>query len=84
MEIPSGGVVANCLGVHGREIQDNMELAHSNEHNYQLELHAYQTTFPHFKYEPPSFVYVEIGISSKVPTTPSMVQPVTITNQLVH
>ncbi len=61
-----------------------MELAHSDEHNYQLELHAYQTTFPHFKYEPPSFVYVEIGISSKVPTTPSMVQPVTITNQLVH
>jgi hypothetical protein len=46
-----------------------MELAHFDEHSYQLELHAYQIVFPEFKYKPPNFVYVEIGISNKVPTT---------------
>jgi hypothetical protein len=43
-----------------------MELAHFDEQNYQLELHAYRTTFPDFKYEPPSFVFVEIGTTSRV------------------
>jgi hypothetical protein len=59
-----------------------MELAHFNEQSYQLELHAYQTAFPYFKYEPPSFVFVEIGTNSKVPTMPSMVQPITITKPI--
>jgi hypothetical protein len=53
-----------------------MELAYSDEQNYQLELYAYRTSFPNFKYKPPSFMFVEIGISSKVLVTPSMVQPV--------
>ncbi len=58
-------------------IQDNMELACSDEQNYQLELHAYQIVFPDFKYKPPSFVYVEIGTNSKVLISPPMVQCVT-------
>ncbi len=59
------------------QIPDSMELVCSNEQNYQLELQAYQIVFLDFKYEPLSFVSVEIGTSNKVPTTPSMVQPVT-------
>jgi hypothetical protein len=55
-----------------------MELAHSNEQSYQLELHAYRTIFLDFKYKPPRIIFVEIGISNKVPTTPSMVQPIAI------
>jgi len=51
------------------QIQKNMELAHSGEHVYQLELQVYQTTFPNFKYEPPSFVSMKIGTSSKTMTT---------------
>jgi hypothetical protein len=54
-----------------------MELAHSDEQSYQLELHAYQTTFPNFKYEPPNFVFVEIGTNNKVLVMPFMVQLVT-------
>ncbi len=54
-----------------------MELVHSNEQNYQLELQAYQIDFPNFKYKPPSFIFVEIGTSSRVPTTPFVVQPFT-------
>ncbi len=50
-----------------------MELARSDEQSYQFELHAYQIGFPNFKYEPPSFIFVEIGISIKVPTTPYVV-----------
>jgi hypothetical protein len=50
-----------------------MELAHFNEHSYQLELQAYQTAFHDFKYEPLSFVSMEIGTSSKVPITPYVV-----------
>jgi hypothetical protein len=37
-----------------------MELVRSHEQNYQLELYAYRTTFLDFKYEPPSFVFVEL------------------------
>jgi hypothetical protein len=58
------------------QIQDNMELVCSDEQSYQLELQAYQIIFPDSKYEPLSFVSVEIGTSIKVPATPSMVQPV--------
>jgi len=54
-----------------------MELAHSNEQSYQLELQAYQIIFPNFKHELSSFVSVEIGTSSKVPITPFVVQHVT-------
>jgi hypothetical protein len=42
------------------QIQESMELTHSNKHGYQLELQAYQTSFPNFKYEPPNFIYVEL------------------------
>jgi hypothetical protein len=51
-----------------------MELAHFDEQSYQLKRQAYQIVFPNFKYEPSSFVFVEIGTSSRVPTTPFMVQ----------
>jgi hypothetical protein len=54
-----------------------MELAHFDEQSYLLKLQAYQTVFHDFKYEPPSFVFMEIGTSSKVPTTPFVVQPIT-------
>jgi hypothetical protein len=54
-----------------------MELAHFNEQSYQFELQAYKIAFPYFKYKPLSFVFVEIGTNSKVPTLPSMVQLVT-------
>jgi hypothetical protein len=54
-----------------------MELVRSNEQSYILGLQAYQTTFPDFKYEPPSFVSVEIRINSKVLATPFVVQLVT-------
>ncbi len=39
----------------------------------------YRITFPDFKYEPPSFVFLEIGISSKALATPFMVQLVVMT-----
>jgi hypothetical protein len=39
----------------------------------------YQTAFLDFKYEQPSFIYVEIGTSSRTLVTPSMVQPVATT-----
>ncbi len=39
----------------------------------------YQIIFLDFKYEPPSFVFVEIGTSSRTPTTPSVVQHVATT-----
>ncbi len=55
------------------QIQDNIELAHSGEQSYQLELQAYQIAFLDFKYKPLSFVFVEIGTSNKVPATWSMV-----------
>jgi hypothetical protein len=42
-----------------------MELARIGEDVYQLELQAYQTTFLDFKYEPTSFVYVEIKTSTR-------------------
>jgi hypothetical protein len=54
-----------------------MELVHSNEQSYQFELQAYQNVVPNFKYEPPSFVFVEIGTSSRIMATPFMVQLVT-------
>jgi hypothetical protein len=58
-----------------------MELAHPNELCYMhIELHAYRTAFPYFKYKPLSFVYVEIGTNRRVPTTRSMALP----NQLPH
>jgi hypothetical protein len=34
-------------------IQNNMELARSNEQSYQLEMHAYRIVFLNFKYDPP-------------------------------
>ncbi len=40
----------------------------------------YQTTFLDFRYEPHNFVYVEIGTSNRIPATPSVVQPIAITN----
>jgi hypothetical protein len=45
----------------------------------QLELHTYQTVLPDFKYDPFSFIFVEIGMSNKVTTTPSLVQLIAIT-----
>jgi len=56
------------------QIQDSMELAHSNEQSYQLKLLAHKTVFPDFKYEPLSFMFVEIGTNNRVPAMPSMVQ----------
>jgi hypothetical protein len=56
-----------------------MELARFNEQGYQLELHTYQTTFLDFKYELPSFVFVEIRTNSRVLATPFVVQPIAIT-----
>jgi hypothetical protein len=50
-----------------------MELAHFDEHNYQLELHAYQIIFPNFKYKPPSFISMEIGTNNKVLSTTFMI-----------
>jgi hypothetical protein len=45
--------------------------------NMAHKLHAYQIVFPNLKYEPPSFISMEVGTSSKTPTTtPSMVQHV--------
>jgi hypothetical protein len=38
-----------------------MELVHFDEQNYQIQLHTYWIVFPNFKYEAPSFVFVEIG-----------------------
>jgi hypothetical protein len=54
-----------------------MELAHSNEQSYQRKLQAYKIAFPNFKYKPMSFMSMEIGTNSRVPTMPSVVQPVT-------
>jgi hypothetical protein len=54
-----------------------MELTCFDEQSYQLELQAYQTAFPDFKYEPPSFVFVEIGTSSKILATSFVVQLIT-------
>jgi hypothetical protein len=51
-----------------------MELACFNEQNYQLELQTYQTTFPNFKYKPPSFIFVETGTRNITPITPIGVQ----------
>jgi hypothetical protein len=51
-----------------------MELVRFDEQSYQLELHAYRITFLDFKYEPLSFVSMEIGTSSRIPTMPFMVQ----------
>jgi hypothetical protein len=56
-----------------------MELTRSDEQSYQLELHAYQIIFLDFKYEPLNFIFVEIGTSSKVLASPSMVRHVVIT-----
>jgi hypothetical protein len=38
---------------------------------YQLELQAYQTTFPNFEYDPPIFVFVEIRTNMKTTTATS-------------
>jgi len=63
-------------------IQDNMELAHFDEQSYQLELHAYQTTFPNFKYKPFNCIFVEIRTNSRVLATPFLVQPIAITKPI--
>jgi hypothetical protein len=59
-----------------------MELAHFDEHAYQLELLAYQTNFLDFKYKPFSFVSMDIGTSSRLLVTPFVVQLVTITKPI--
>ncbi len=64
------------------QIQESMELARSDEQNYQLELRAYWIIFPDFKYEPPSFIFVDIGTSRRAPTTPFVVQHVAITKPI--
>jgi hypothetical protein len=64
-------------GFQEEQIQDSMELACFNEESCQLELQAYRTAFLDFKYKPLSFVSMEIGASSKVLSTPSLVQPIT-------
>ncbi len=56
-----------------------MELTHFDEQGYQLELHTYQTIFLDFKSETPSFVSTKNKTSSRVISTPSMVQPIAIT-----
>jgi hypothetical protein len=56
-----------------KHIQDSMKLVHFNEHNYQLELQVYQIVFPDLKHEPLSFVSMEIGTNSRVPTMPYVV-----------
>ncbi len=38
----------------------------------------YRTAFLDFKYEPLSFLYVEIRTSSRTLTTPTIVQPVVV------
>jgi len=50
-----------------------MELAHSDEQGYQLELQAYWIIFLDFKYKPLNFVYVETRTNNKAPSTPFMV-----------
>jgi len=50
-----------------KQTQDNMELVFFDEQSYQLELQAYQTIFLDFKYEPLSFIFMEIRTSSRVP-----------------
>jgi hypothetical protein len=72
------GVVANSSRIHKQANPKNLELAHSREQVYQLELQVYQITFPNFKSEPPSFVSVKIGTSSRT-TTPFVVQPIVST-----
>jgi hypothetical protein len=64
------------------QIEENMELTRFDECSYQLKLQAYRTAFLDFKYEPLSFVYVEIGTSSRTPTTPFVVQHVAITKHV--
>jgi hypothetical protein len=59
-----------------------MELAHFDEHAYKLELLAYQTTLLDFKYEPLSFVSMEIGTNSRVLATPFVVQLIVITKPI--
>jgi hypothetical protein len=53
-----------------------MELICYDEQSYLLEPQAYQIVFLDFKYEPPSFVFVEIGTNSRVPTMPFVIQPI--------
>jgi hypothetical protein len=48
-----------------------MDLARIDEHVYQLELQAYQTAFLDFKYEPPSFVSMEIKTSTRTTSATS-------------
>jgi len=55
------------------QIQESMDLTHSNEYSYQLELQAYQTTSPNFKYELFSFVSMEIKTNSRILITPFVV-----------
>ncbi len=61
------------------QIQEHMESPHFNDQGHQLELQVYWTTFPHFKYEPPSFVSLEIGTNSKTLATSFMVKLVAMT-----
>jgi hypothetical protein len=64
-------MVANNPGVHIGANLGNMELARVDEQVYQLELQAYQIAFPNFKYEPPSFVSMEIGTNTRATSVAS-------------
>ncbi len=66
------------------QMQENMELACSDEQSYQLELHAYRIAFPNFKYELFSFVSMEIGTNNKVLATPLWYNLLPLPNQLAH
>jgi hypothetical protein len=59
------------------QIHDNMELVHYDEGSYLPEPQAYQFAVLDCKYEPPSFVFVEIGTNSRIPVTPFVIQPIT-------
>ncbi len=64
------------------QIQESMELAHSDEQGYQLKFHAYRIAFLDFKYKPLSFVSMEIGTNIKILATPFVVQLVAITKSI--
>jgi hypothetical protein len=72
------GMVANSSRIHKGANPKKHGINHSGEQVYQLELQVYQTTFPNFKYEPPSFVSTKIRSNNKTTTTttPFVVQPI--------
>ncbi len=71
-------MVANGLRIHKGANPKKLELPHSSEQVYQVELQVYRTTFPNFKSESSSFVSMKIGTSNRT-TTPFVVQPIVST-----